>query len=915
MRINSISADYGALRAKNVRGAKVSEPQTPSTNLPEGMSMISFKSGNPRHLFHQISELELFGFANGGIATVGNDLFWNIDKFDRVIENVPLYNQDVKWVKDIDPETGALRGLKQDGVSLRRIPSNLPSDHPFKAYENMVFVTNKAIGKDQNLEEFLKAKDNNKSIFILEEVKTSKMGYGLENDVPIGIYKAKKDDRLKNFLRGKGWSEEQINKIDITLTYVDATASMAKPYADGSYSSASGDEAAKALSVGWKGKEYVKEAKATAELLPALKEKMGGFDPKYITCHDGQALPLIHYIAQKNSGGDAYWQDRVVTAVGHNLNDGYIYDMGIKDAIITLAEPDEIKKIINSNEYVNALKNYEEEKFLKTLLPKEILDSRGNVNAVTLAIAYGDKEFLSMFTTVSHEYYKSIIENELISEALISRLQKLSKAGRFDGIMNVLMDPMKSGFTTKGLGDYAKNECKIKTQDGKEVILPKFVPFDEKNKYDLKSMREIKRQNKITLLKRLNKDFANSALWDGKQWVKDAGLSASITGRTGKSFKIIGGIDDKYIKMLESGKDVPMFVSWGRGDFQKGMETGLEAFVKFVKKTGNKDSVYVFGGDMKNLKKEVVDYTAKLIERDPDFKGRILLLDGWAPGDLFTAAGDYSNLFSRFAPCELTDLESMKKGCIPFTPKVQGMNQKVFDPLDTANSEFVNGYKCAHEYYMTEADALKAASKEEQEAFNKVKETIVKQLEKDYKSKINEKIPEDLLAKQLKANDDYKKALQKLRDSVISDEGAELMERALKDRNTPIAEKIWKNHVDLKTTWKENGWLNPGKKSTAELYNELHYNASRQPKNLKKGEALKLDLSSLTFDGKGGNVDPKGKNTWTNFKGWIGKNKKATIITGSVIGLAGLGYAGYKSGWLSPKFRDEKKHGHLSCMG
>lgn len=911
MRINAIGSNYVASNVKNVRERKVTEPQTQSTDLPKGMSMISFKSGNPRHLFHQISELDMFGFGGGGVATVGNDLFFNHEKFDRIIENIPLYNQDVKYVQDIDPKTNKVIGIKQDGVTLRRIPKNLPADHPFKAHEGAVFITNEAIGKDVNLADFLKQSDHANKAFVLEEIKTSKMGWGLENDVPIGIYKAKKDDKLKEFLRKRRWSEDMINKIDITFTYVDATASMPKQYADGSYSSASGDAAAKSLSVGWQGKPYPKEAKATAELLPALKDKLG-FDPKFITCHDGQAMPLAHYVADLNASGNTYWQDKVVTSVGHNLCDGYMYDMGIKDMVVALAKEGEIQKIVDSKQYVEALKTGKEQDFLKELLPKEILDGRGQTNAVMFSIAYGEKGFVPKFTTVSNGYFKSIINNEQVSPALYARLKQLAEKNIFDGIINVLMDPNASGFTTDGLQKYYKNDCQIKLKDGKEVTLPKFLAFDEAKKYDLQHVREVKRHNKISLLKRLNNDFIGAQLFDtaDKKWLGEGtGFSAAVTGGTGRNFKIIGGIDKKYLEMLEKGQDVAMFTSWGRGDFQKGMDTGVEAFVKFVKKTGDKNSIYVFGGDMKELK-DVVELV-KDLNKDEMFKGRILLLDGWTPGSSFAAAADYANLASRFAPCELTDLESMKKGCVPIVPKVQGMDQKVFDPTDTAHQQWMNGYKGKHEYYMSEADAFKAATKEEQEAFTKAKKAVVSKLEKDYKSKIGTQIPDDLLTKQMQNNDDYKKALQKLRDSVISDDIAECMERAMKDRNTDTAKNIWKNHVDLKTTWKENGWMNPNGSSTQQLYNELHYNEA-YGKNLSKKDVLKLDLSKLESSTGGGTTTRKGG---FNFKGWLHNNKKAAIITGGVIGLAGLGYAGYKAGWLSPKFREEKKHGHLSCVG
>ena len=772
----------------------------------------------------------------------------------------------------------------------------------------MVFITPVELGKGADIAKELAKPQNYNKVFVLDEVASSKMAWGLENEVPIGIYILRKDDKVKKFLRSKDWSEEMINKIDITFTYVDATASMTKPYSDGSYSSATGGKAARDMSCNWQGKPYPKEAKATAELLPALKEKLG-FDPKYIVCHDGQAMPLVHYVAELNANGGDYWKDKVVTAYGHNLNDGYMYGLGTKDAIVTLAKKGELEKIINSKEYLEALKYNREDEFLKSLLPKEILDGRGQTNAVMFPIAYGEKGFLPMFTTVSNHYYKSIVENELVSPALHERLKELSEKGIFRGIINVLMDPQASGFTTDGLQNYYKKECKIKLKNGKEIEFAPFKAFEETKKYDLAHIRQIKQHNKISLLKRLKKEYEGAQLWGQgsngtMQWLDHGtGYSAAVTGGIGRKFKILGGIDDKYIKMLEQGKDVPAFVSWGRGDFQKGIDTGFEAWIKFVKKTKDANSVYIFGGDMTNIRNDI----QRLIDKyanDKDIAGRFVCLDGWAPGNSFATAGDYATLASRFAPCELTDLESMKKCCIPIVPKVQGMDQKVFDPTDTEHAQFVNGYKGQHEFYMPEDVALSCAKEEQKAAFNEVKEEVVKDISKKYKYKTGETIPDYLLEKQLKENEKYNEALQKLRDEIISDEMADSIERAIKDRKTDTAKKILKNHVDLKTTWIENGWCNPGGKSTGQLVREMHFN-SAYGKNLEKGQELRLDLSKLSSSGgRFGSIS----------RFFRSKGGKWTIIGAIAAAIGGLGFWGYKSGWFSPKFDKEDDSKRLSCI-
>jgi len=894
MKVSAIYSGYPSIEPIKTKNVTAPLKVTPSENKPIA---ITFKSGNPKHLFHQISELNIFGQGAGGVATVGNDLFFNIKDFDRVVENIPLYNQEVVYKKELDAN-GKLKNIVPDGVQLRKIPKELPANHPLKAYEGANFITNIKIPAGADLTELFAKPENASKVFILDELGQSTMSWGLEKDVPIQIFKARKDERLTKFLRdNKNWSDEMINKIDLTFTYVDATASMAAPYADGSYSFAMGDEAAKNISVNWQGKPYAKEAKSTAELMPVLKEKMGGFDPKFVVCHDGQAMPLLQFIAEKNAAGIDYYKDKVVTAYGHNLCDGYMYDMSIKDAIICLAKPDEVQKIVNSKEYMNALKTGNEETFLKTLLPKELLNSRGQVNAVMFPIAYGEKGYLPMFTTVSDGYYKSIISNPEVSPALHQRLKNLSEQGRFRGILNVLMDPLTSGFTTKGLTSYYQNDCKVKLADGKEITFDKFKAFDEANKYDLKNMREVKRHNKISLVKRLDRSLEEAQLYgkgkDGAMtWLdKGTGFSAAVTGLTGKDFTIKGGIDKKYLQMLEKGQDVPVFVSWGRGDFQKGMDTGLESFAKYVKKSGDKNSLYIFGGDMSNIRSDIDKLLEKYTNPGGLLEGRVVCLDGWAPGTAFAAAGDYAVLPSRFAPCELTDLEAMKKGCVPIVPKVQGMDQKVFDPTEVEHALMANGYKCKHEYFMSEADALATANADAVKEYNKTKNKLIKEITGDYKLKTGEStVPEEYLTEKLHAKNEYRQVLRRLRDSIIEDETADSMQRAIKDRNTDTAKNIWKNQIDLKTTWEENGILNPGNKSTGQLTKEMHFNPS-YGKNLNSGEELKLDLSKLTDV----TTEESGTLGARIRKFFNSKGGKWTIAGICAAAIAGVGYSIYKN--------------------
>ena len=80
--------------------------------------------------------------------------------------------------------------------------------------------------------------------------------------------------------------------------------------------------------------------------------------------------------------------------------------------------------------------------------------------------------------------------------------------------------------------------------------------------------------------------------------------------------------------------------------------------------------------------------------------------------------------------------------------------------------------------------------------------------------------------------------------------------------------------------------------------------------NISKEDLIKLDFSGLTNGVEGGSGIKGG-----GMKKWFKAHKKASMITAGALGLVGLGYAGYKSGWLSPRFEEEKKNGHLSCVG
>lgn len=900
MKINAVGVDYSVLRAKN-RNVKEAEAPKDITGVPKGMSMISFKSGNPRHIAHMVAEEPLFGFNGGGVGTVVNDYNFLDKDVDKVVKIIPLYNQQVDYKKDIDKKTGKVKMPIAQDVKVRYIPDNLPANHPFKGKEGTPFITGQPVDNATNLVEFLEKKKDN--IFLLEEVKSSKMNWGMEENVPIKMFRAQKDQHLTDLMSQKGMSAELQNKLEFVFTYVDSTASMPKQYSDGmSYATATGSELEKRFASGWKGQDYPKYNKASVELMSGLKDKYG-IDPKYFLCSDGQNMFTMHYAAQKNAAGDSYWKDKFLGGVGHNMNKGYDQPMGARQAIVNLgATREELLKLKNDPKYIEALRNGNEEQFLRETVLKNFARPYG-MNAYSVAVHYAKTGYSPMLTTVSEGYHNSLITNNLVS-AMYADLVELDKLGRFKGLTNPLMDPNVSPFKDGILQPGYKSDVKLKLKDGSVATVNKFQVFDP-NKSDLKSVREVKRQNKINLLERFSDKYINAILLDkdGKEISKpNQGRMHITAGKFDRNLKMYGGISEEYLNKLKKGEDVKLIISWGRGDFQKGMDTVIDTFEKYAEK--DPDAILIFGGDMKYEPETVEKF--ELVSSKPKLKGRMLMTDGWTPGKDFAMAGDAALLPSRFAPCELTDLEAKKALCTPIVPNVQGMAQKDFDPDITGDAKLMDAYKGKHEYFMSEETALKAANEDAKTAFNKVKDKLVSDITKKYKGQINEDIPAELLKETLEADEEYKKALRKLRDSVISDEMAECLERALiRDRNSKNAETILANQIKADTTWFGNAWLSATGKSSGQLYFDYHFN--NKGKNISKNDLIKLDFSGLGHGITGGN---SGNSIHFN-----GKTKKIAAAALGLAALTGLGITGYKCGWLSPKFAEDKKHGHLSCVG
>ena len=893
MKINAIGTDYSALRARNAKGVTKGSKQPQDINIPQGMSMISFKGGNKGDVLHVIAEVDP-SFTTGGVGTVGKDYKYlnNISKNEhgRTVIFTPYYNGKIAY----DNESGNL--IKS--VDVHRVPAGLPEGHPLKDKVNTPFFTKEDLA-EKSISDVL-SKPN--SYILLEEVAEKDMQWGLQEKAPIKLFKIPAD------------KAKCPPNTDMFFVYTEGTASMTKPYEGGGYATTN-----EAFVKSWNGDPYAQFDKAVVELMQDVDKKVPGFDPGTVVCSDSHAAYVSHYMAKKNAQGEEFFKGKKPTQVGHNLGNGYVGLTSPRNMIVNLgASKEDLEKLRNSKEYYDALLDGNEDEFLLQFLKKLTNQNKKSVSAMDIPIYYGLNGYLPMFSTVSENYQKATLNNPEIAPLLQENLTTLAKEGRYIGITNPLNDAGTSAFVQLGMAGYGK-EHKYQLTDGSTVTVKPFECFDKAKSEDINYVREIKRHNKINLIQRFQEKFNGAQVYDeeGKLLQGNSGENLLRAGLANKNHEVIGSFSPEYITKLEHGEDIKLAISWGRGDFQKGLDTVVDAFEKFVNKTKDKDTLLLLGGDLTISPEEgeSVINKVKLLSQQEQFKGRIVLMNGFAPGLPFASAADVSIFPSRFAPCELTDLESKHMLSTPIVTECQGLGQKNFDPENESEKALADAFKTKHEFYSSEADCLKegVASPKAKADFEAVRNKIANEEKTKFKLRTGKDLTEIELAKRLQNNEKYQKAFRELRDSIVSDELADCMDRALiKYRNGEVANTILKHQVNIVTTWENNGWLSETKKSAAELYREKHFGAKAV--DIAEKDVLSMNFSQLHELGEGKIARPK-EAEGNKIMNIIKKNKKASIIAGSALGVAALGYVGYKTGWLSPKFQEEKKHGSLSCVG
>ncbi|MBQ3641760.1 glycosyltransferase, partial [bacterium] len=504
------------------------------------------------------------------------------------------------------------------------------------------------------------------------------------------------DEKIMLF---KKQSAEGENACPSYFVFVDDVSNMKVPYESG-HNYRSG---AKAPNNGWNGDPYAKYSKAAVELLPDIiadvnkgRAQDDEFNPATIVCSDSQTAYVYEYMAQhaekdKNNDQSAYYGIHP-TYVGHNLGPGYCGETSMRNMFVNLgATPEQIKKI---EEDLMFQQNILGDKYFEPLV-KEALDANGNASAVMIPIHYTQKGenatangegYGKMFTVVAEDYAESLATNPQAANNIYPFVNKMREQGVFDGILNPLNDPKLN--PTKPVPNAPYTKELTEEIDGKTVTYPAFEVYPENPTYE--QMRQVKNTNKARLLRRLsahNTDIIGP---------KINGINSEDENKT---YPLIR---EDLIQKIENGEgdDVPVFVSWGRCDTQKGHDITLNAFKEFAKTPEGKNAILLLGAGLEkgNPESQKIEETVAEMLKDEDLKGRIVHIDGWAPGYAFASAADYAIFASRFEPCGLTDLEAMKYYCTPIVTNTQGFKQKNFDPRIDAEKHKATSLRTQHEY-------------------------------------------------------------------------------------------------------------------------------------------------------------------------------------------------------------------------
>lgn len=797
------------------------------------ISVVSFAGGNPDQVGLISAELKQIDIV-GGVATYMDDQNQILFKKNGTVI-LPYYNGKFEY----DPETGKV--TKDVEVIMK---------------DGQPIYTNKDLRKIKV--EDLKEGDYHK----LQEVGSTMMEWaGKEEKVTLYSTMLQFKDKNGELIKKKAY-----------MVYSDATARMPKAYADGTYSS--GPNVSKEVY----GTPYGKFAKAYAELKPIAQKD--GFNPKHYMLEDSQAFLFPQAIGQKILKGDEDFKDFgdvKFGGVGHNTGPGYQGEMSAKDMFYNTANNELVNKVHKDKAYIKAKLAGQEEEYFEKFVNKA-KDGKGAISSSKVLMEHAKHGRVVYFNPVADETFNSMITKKTLRHTetaygLTDDIIELKDQGKAGGIQNGFNDPNFSprhkvmmgprsyyndlrlaGKDDQGNDILVEIKDTVKNAKGQDVTITHkaMKTFDSSMSY--KEIMQAKAENAANLLRRC---------------LPGAKLEHAI-GLDGKGKGLIGHIDpalfDDNLEKLKS--DINLIGSLGRGDTQKGLDSVIMSFVKFVKANPKeaKKTVMILGGDLTTNKEEAakIKDILKQVLLDKDIKGHLVFMDGFVPNKPLFSACDTSSFASRFEPYGYTDIENMKFGSKSNVTNIEGFKQKNIDPADKNLAEGLKptSYRTTHAFDMSH-EKLVEVSNNLKKADSEYKLSFVEEynqlLNKKYAENAATEIKDSVFKEEFDTSSEYKKLFRKHADAVIEHELAYNIKRALLDKkkaqkslgiieraekgeavDPKVLEKakarlkkeeeMIKAGMDAPMGWDENGIYSPDGKSSKEKYYEFHIN--KQTDNL-----------------------------------------------------------------------------------
>ncbi|MBE7706443.1 MAG: glycogen synthase [Cyanobacteria bacterium SIG30] len=807
--------------SKSANSAITSLGKAQVNNASKVGSMISFAGGKTNQVAHLISEGALS--KGGGVATVINDWIkqWGEYKPQNGVPTqhnffIPYYNGDVIV------ENGEVQV------------------HPVTLEENGT----KSTYYVADVDDITKVKGNKGKKFKLEEVTT---GIIRENDTTTG---EAKDVEYKIFEATDAVPKEFLpegNTARVFMVAVPKTASMSKQYAKrgGDFAYVGGELY----------ENYAQFAKATIEGMPNMGSDI---DPRNIVIHDWHPSAAAKFIQdQANAGVDMY-QDVNIGYIIHNIGRGGYQGLGSSefDMFKALATEDEFKAVVGSKEFKELTLSRGPEtpkkwgEFWKKLMPN-MVDEKGTINPSMIPIKLAETGYVSM-AGVSPSYVEECAENPEFAEGLTKALKVLRDNGQLIGVTNGLAKPSRELQISPNAAKYYNEKffenATIKYADG--TLVKPMKTFDPVN-VDIKEVDEVKKYNKYNFIERLVK------YKDIEELPENMSREDVVAGVTkGKPANITSTLNEDTLKSLEEGNP-KLFVSWGRGDFQKAFDEVLDGIIKYVKSDEDDGkSIFVICGGLQpgeegdNIKKII-----KEMAQMPELKGRFAYIDGWGPADAMASAADFALFPSRFEPCGLTPQETYARGGLVISSNTGGMKKTVIDY--TENPEKATGFRTKNGFYYIDPEKIRDKELEKTPAGAKLIQVrdntasrIKSDIETENKKRARYGLAEEIVSdkkimEMAKESGEYKKAVRAYRDDVMSSEIATTIAKATNLDSSAIS-KMRLNAITREMDWHNNVDTNDGK-SAMERYEEHFFKNFEDNKTAK---APKIEFINKAFVNK-----------------------------------------------------------------